>query len=80
MLTAKFTKPESGYDYDRETCAELLTLGQEYEVSDVAMGQSHTSIYLKDFPNHVFNSVNFEFYKRGKLHNIFRDPRYNPYL
>lgn len=80
MLKAKFTKPTAGYDYDREKCARLLKLNEYYDVEYVSMGQFHTSINLNDFPNEPFNSVNFEFYEDGKPINIFRSPKYNPYM
>ena len=74
MLTAIYNYPENGY------CpAEGLRVGQEYEVEEVSMGQSHTYIYLKGHKG-CFNSVQFDFYESGTPHNIFRDPRYNPYM
>lgn len=80
MLIARFIHPNSGHSYDKKICADLLELGKEYEVSSVDMYRFHTNIYLKDFPKAHFNSVNFEFYKDGKLHNIYKDSEYNPYL
>lgn len=79
MLQAKYTKPNAGYDGDQKMCRENLTLGELYEVTYVSMGQSHTNIYLKGIEG-CFNTVNFDFYEDGKPINIFRDPRYNPYL
>lgn len=79
MLQAKYTKPNAEYDGDQKMCRENLTLGESYEVTYVSMGQSHTNIYLKGIEG-CFNTVNFDFYEDGKPINIFRDPRYNPYL
>lgn len=79
MLQAKYTKPNEGYDGDQKMCRENLTLGESYEVTYVSMGQSHTNIFLKGIEG-CFNTVNFDFYEDGKPINIFRDPRYNPYL
>ena len=42
------------------------------------MGQSNTSIYLKDIKG-VFNSVQFDFEEDGKLIDICDSPKYNPY-
>lgn len=47
MLQAKYTKPNAGYDCDKEMCQKHLTLGESYEVNYVSMGQSHTHIYLE---------------------------------
>lgn len=79
MLQAKYTKPNIGYDWDKEMCQKNLTLGESYEVNHISMGQSHTYIFLEEIDG-CFNSVNFEFYEDGKPINIFKDPRYNPYL
>ena len=74
MLTAIYNYPEKGY------CpAEELCVGKEYEVEHVSMGQSHTYVYLKGYEG-GFNSVHFDFYEDGVPHNIYRDPRYNPYI
>ena len=56
-----------------------LEYGKTYEVVDIDMGQSFTSIYLdgKPFP---YNSVLFEFYEDGELLDIYKDARFNPYL
>ena len=74
MLTAVYNYPENGFHP-----AHKLEVGKEYLVEDVSMGQSYTSVYLKEIPG-VFNSVNFDFFKDGKPHNIFKDPDYNPYI
>ena len=79
MLQAKYTKPNAGYDCDKEMCQKHLTLGESYEVNYVSMGQSHTHIYLEGIDG-CFNTENFDFYEDGESINIFRDPRYNPYL
>ena len=78
-LYAKYTKPNAGYNCDKETNRKYLTLNQKYEVSYVSMGQSHTSIHLKDFPKAVFNSVSFEFYHDDEPIKLVDFPEYNPY-
>ena len=84
MLFAKYTRPNAGYSYDRERCKNLLKLDCYYVVNDVFMGSCYTDIALKGF-NGTFNSVNFTFYVKDskgifKEHDIFNDPKYNPYL
>ena len=80
MLYAKFMYPNYGYDYDKEYAKKMgLQVGERYEVEDISMGGSHTSIYLKDIKG-SFNSVQFEFEENGKPIDIYRDHRYNPYL
>ena len=80
MLYAKFMYPNNGHDCDVEYAKQMgLKVGKKYEVEDISMGQSYTSIYLKGI-NGSFNSVQFEFEESGKPIDIYRDPRYNPYL
>ena len=79
MLYAKFMYPDYGHDCDIEFAKKIgLKVGEKYEVEDLSMGGSHTSIFLKDV-NGVFNSVQFEFEEDGKPIDIFNSPKYNPY-
>ena len=79
MLYAKFIYPDYGHDCDVEHAIKVgLKVGEKYEVENLSMGGSHTSIYLKDI-NGAFNSVQFEFEEDGKPINIFNSPKYNPY-
>lgn len=48
-----------GYDSDEEIVAKYLEVEKEYTVDFTDVGGSHTSVYLKEFPNISFNSVNF---------------------
>lgn len=75
MITAKVIKKSQNYTWLNHD----LEYGKEYEVEDIDMGQSYTSIYLKDMKN-SYNSVIFEFYEDGKPLNIYRDTRFNPYI
>ena len=56
-----------------------LEYGKTYEVEDIDMGQSYTSVYLKDMRN-PYNSVIFEFYEDGMPLNIYCGTRFNSYL
>lgn len=73
-LTAVYTYPENG-----DGPATELEVGKEYSVMDLDMGQSHTSIWLYGF-NSSFNSVQFDFYEDGEPIDIYRSPKYNPYI
>lgn len=79
MLTAKFTHPDWGYPSQRPFAKSLLEVDKEYEVEYIDMGQSYTSIYLVGFKE-PFNSVFFDFFEDGNEIDIFRSPKYNPYL
>ena len=80
MLYAKFMHPNYGLDCDKEYAKKMgLKVNERYEVEDISMGGSYTSVYLKDIKG-SFNSVQFEFEEDGKPIDIYRDPRYNPYL
>ena len=75
MITAKVIR-ESQDDW---WLNHDLEYGKEYEVRGIDMGQSYTSVYLKDMRN-PYNSVIFEFYEDGKPLDIYRDTRFNPYI
>ncbi len=79
MLYAKFMYPDNGHDCDvKYAIAAGLKVGEKYEVEDLSMGQSYTSISLKDIKG-VFNSVQFDFYEDKQSVDIYRNPKYNPY-
>lgn len=80
QLYAIYKYPENGYSNEQEMSKKLLILNKKYEVKYISMGQSHTNVYLKDFPDCIFNSVQFIFIENNKPINIFKNPRYNPYL
>ena len=73
-LIAVYNYPENGYHPIKE-----LEVMKEYTVMDISMGGFYTSVFLKEVPG-SFNSVNFDFFKDGKQHNIYADPDYNPYI
>ena len=69
---------DNGYDDGKALAEAGIKLFDEFEVEEISMGQSYTTIYLKGFKK-GFNSVHFKFYKDGKSLDIYADPRYNPY-
>ena len=71
----------SGHEDDQEQIKNLnFKVGDKFEVENISMGQSYTSLTLKKFPKQSFNSSNFNFEEDGKELNIFNDKRFNPYL
>lgn len=59
-VTVKFTNPDSGWDYDKKRCAELLTMNNEYEIERIVVLDWETELYLKGFDK-PFNDVNFTY-------------------
>ncbi|OYP20995.1 hypothetical protein C8E03_108121 [Lachnotalea glycerini] len=51
---------------------------KEYDVTDIRMGQSHTSIFL-DGQSNIFNSVHFRFELHGKPIDIYSSGAFNSY-
>ena len=79
-LIAIVTTLKAGYDIEKQEMNNLgIKVGDRFTVTDIDMGQSSTSIYLKEHSGH-FNSVFFNFEENGKELNIYGDPRFNPYL
>jgi hypothetical protein len=76
QLYARYMYPENGYNSDKEKCRDLQ-IEKMYKVKDVYMSQTRTLIELEDFPDRMFNSINFEFYHEI---NICAYPEYNPYI
>lgn len=75
MITAKVIRKSQ----DDTWLNHDLEYGKTYEVEGIDMGQSYTSIYLKDMQN-PYNSVIFEFYEDSKPLDIYLDTRFNPYI
>jgi hypothetical protein len=56
-----FRHPNYGYGHDQRNLKNLgLVVGQTYTVAWTEVGDSHTHLYLEEFPGVAFNSVNFE--------------------
>lgn len=73
-LTAVYNRPKAG-----NRPATQLEIGQEYHVERVDMGQFITYIHLSGFDG-SFNSVQFDFFEDGEPIDIYRSPKYNPYI
>lgn len=73
-LYAVYRYPENGY-----RPAEGLEVGKRYEVEQVLMSQSSTTIHLKNIRG-CFQSVQFDFYEGENPVNIYASPKYNPYI
>lgn len=54
-----------------------LKVGETYQVEEISMGQSRTSIGIN---GKSYNSVIFEFYENGEKIDIYKDERFNPYI
>lgn len=80
MLYAICVCVDNGWPFDQEILKKNnIKIGDKFEVEDVSMGQSNTSIILKGFKDD-FNFVHFRFEDEyGNVVNIYDDPRYNPY-
>lgn len=80
MLKAVF-KDQHGYESDLERARAVgMKKGEEFTVISVDMGRFSTSIKFEEYPNEVFNSVMFDFFKDGEAYDIYKDPQYNRYL
>lgn len=68
-----------------ESVKHDLELGKEYEVNDICMGQSSTSIILNKYEgNKVYNSIIFKFFIKtregDKEVDIYESALFNPYM
>ena len=79
MLIAKFKLPFGWKEEEVKREYPELILNHEYEVDYISMGQSYTSIFLHGH-KHAYNSVFFDFEENGEPIDIYRSPKYNPYL
>lgn len=80
VIYAKFMYPHYGYTYDQKKVENNnLLVDNFYPVSNVSMGQSHTSIFLDGYKD-SFNSVHFEFYDENMKKIDLRNTVWNPYV
>lgn len=79
-ILAHLTHPANGWSSNAENARKYLKSGEWYEVRRIDMGQSSTSVRLKNVSG-VFSSVQFDFYDMDKKPiDIFKMPEFNPYL
>jgi hypothetical protein len=64
---------------DNEECTNLQ-VGNLYDVEEIDIGQSSTSIKLKDYEFPIRFVHNMKFYHRDKEIDIFKSKAFNPYL
>jgi hypothetical protein len=55
-----FVYPDNGDTLDMAYAAALLEIGVIYTVDTIEIGQSSSTIQLKEFPGKYFNTVQFE--------------------
>ena len=77
--TGVFVTSEYVFDGDKELASKYLVPDTDYEVYSIDMGSWMTDIYLIGY-KYGFNSIYFDFYEDGKEIDIYKDPRFNPYL
>lgn len=79
MITAKVVSISGGYSLDREVFSKLgAGMGDEFEVGAISIGQSSSTVQLKQ--GGFYNTVYFDFYEYGIKFDIFKDKRFNYYL
>lgn len=56
----RYQYQEFGYEHDKALCTKHLQLGEVYTVEKTSVGSDSSHVWLKEFPNIAFNTVNFE--------------------
>ena len=56
-----------------------LKVGESYEVTNINIGQSHTSVLLAT-KDGIYNSVYLEFYCKERKIDIYKSPLFNGYI
>lgn len=59
------------FDFEQKMANKYLKLWWVYTVKKTKVGSCHTLVYLKEFPDKLFNSVMFENIS-NKEYNLFR--------
>lgn len=62
-----FKYPTAGHKHDHELVKKYLSLNEIYTVERTIVSEYHTDVYLEEFPNVAFNSVNFESEQEEKI-------------
>lgn len=58
-----------GYDADKDRAKKYLDVGKVYTVEKLNVYSTHSWVYLLEFPDKVFNSVQFEDFKYEIFYN-----------
>jgi hypothetical protein len=76
-LFAKYVYPNNGTENDHRKNAKAgLAEGMSYVVEALRVGSWSSCVYLEDYFEKSFNTINFEFYDEfGCEVNIYADPR-----
>lgn len=72
VLVTKETA-HNGYDSDKEKVEQYLQIGKLYTISETDVHSSSTTVYLKEFPDLSWNSVNFIDYVPKPNDNDFEE-------
>tara|TARA_B100000497_G_C7608626_1_gene365524 strand:+ start:864 stop:1082 length:219 start_codon:yes stop_codon:yes gene_type:complete len=51
---------KNGYDHVEEHARKFLKVGETYTIESTDVSGWNTDVYLREFPDEVFNSVSFE--------------------
>jgi hypothetical protein len=51
---------KNGYDHVEEHARKFLKVGETYTIENTVVDGWSTEVYIKEFPDEVFNSVSFE--------------------
>jgi len=79
MIYVKYLD-ENGYDYQREKARKLgLVKDNIYELINADVGSSSSTIDLKGFEKHRFNSVMFDYFNEDMNEIDLMETRYNPW-
>lgn len=79
-IQAMYLYQHNGTEFSQANVMKAdLVLGTSYDVTNIIMGQSNTSVYLAGY-DQPFNAIHFEFFEDDQQIDIFKDRRFNPYL
>ena len=66
-ITVTESSIKNGYDHVENHAREHLKVGEIYTVEKTEVSNWTTSVFLKEFPGEIFNSVSFRAYN-GKIY------------
>ncbi len=77
IVTVTEETAKHGYSHDKEKVKDMV--GKNFTVLKTHVGSSHTSVVLAEFPEEVFNSVNFESVTNQTPEDNAKHPDYGYY-